>query len=247
MKIAIIGYGKMGKDIAVLLSQLSYVSLLFIDNEEDWKQHEAVLSNCDVAIEFSTPATVIQNLKRCIEKQIPVVTGTTGWGESLDEIIGLAEANNVSLIYGSNFSIGANLFFDLIASFSKVMKEQEAYSVSIEETHHSQKKDRPSGTAITIAETILHESDNLNEWQLEEEDEESDNIILNKGTIPIKSYRFGDVAGVHCVLWKSVADTIELTHSADNRSGFAQGAIRAAFWLLQHPGIYNFKDIYKQI
>jgi 4-hydroxy-tetrahydrodipicolinate reductase len=240
MNIAIIGYGKMGKEIASLLAQIPSVSSFLIDNEEDWNKQNDALSNCDVAIEFSTPATVVQNLKRCIEKRIPVVTGTTDWGQYRAKIFELAKKNHTSLIYGSNFSIGANLFFELNKLLAQKIKEQPQYSVSIEEIHHTQKKDKPSGTAVTIAETILHETENITQWHL-------DDASTHSNSIPIRAQRIGDIFGTHKVLWESEVDSIELIHTAHNRSGFAQGAIKAALWLVANPGIFKFEDIYKQV
>jgi len=240
MKIAIIGYGKMGKEIGTLLSQIPSVSFFFIDNEEDWNNQIDAFLNCDVAIEFSTPATVVQNLKRCIEKRIPVVTGSTGWAEYRSEILDLAKVNNASLIYGSNFSIGANLFFELNGLLAQKIKEQTQYAVSLEEIHHIQKKDKPSGTAITIAETIIKEMNNATQWHLDDNSEHTDSI-------PIKAQRTGEVFGTHKVLWDSYVDSIELIHTAKNRKGFAQGAVKSALWLHTHPGIFKFEDIYKQL
>ena len=241
MNIAIIGYGKMGKEIEILLSKIPAVSCIIIDNEEDWNIREEAFLHCDVAIEFSTPATVVQNLKRCIEKQIPVVTGTTGWTEHRAEILDLAKENHASLIYGSNFSIGANLFFELNRLLAQTIKEQPQYTVSIEEIHHTQKKDKPSGTAVTIAETIINETENLTQWHLD------DGLIHAAGSIPVQTQRTGEVFGIHKVLWESEVDSIEIIHTANNRSGFAQGAVKAALWLAANPGIFKFEDIYRQM
>lgn len=240
MKIAILGYGKMGKEIETILSQIPSVSHFSIDNEEDWNNQADAFLSCNAAIEFSTPATVVQNLKRCIEKKIPVVTGTTGWAQHKTEIINLAKANQTSFMCGSNFSIGANLFFELNRTLAQKIKEQTQYEVSIEEIHHLQKKDKPSGTAIKIAETIMSEINNLSQWHL-------DDTSTQRNSIPIKALRTGDVFGTHQVLWESEVDSIELIHTAKSRSGFAQGAVKAALWLVDHPGIYNFEDIYKQL
>ena len=240
MKIAIIGYGKMGKEIEVILSQIPSISYLIIDNEEDWNTQADAFSSCDAAIEFSTPATVVQNLKRCIEKQISVVTGTTGWAQHKAEIFDLAKKNHTSLVYGSNFSIGANLFFEVNRLLAQKIKEQTQYTVSIEEIHHLQKQDKPSGTAVTIAETIINEVETLTQWHLED-------TAKHSSSIPIKAQRTGDVFGTHKVLWSSEVDTIELIHNAKSRSGFAQGAVKAALWLVTRHGIFNFEEIYKQL
>ena len=240
MKIAIIGYGKMGKEIASILSQIPSISYFLIDNEEDWHTQADAFSTCDVAIEFSTPATVVENLKRCIEKKIPVVTGTTGWAQYKAEILDLAKKNNTSLMYGSNFSIGANLFFELNRLLAQKMKEQAQYTVSIEEIHHTQKKDKPSGTAVTIAETIINEAENLTQWHLDDE-------TIHADSIPIQAQRTGDIFGTHKVLWESDVDSIEIIHTANNRSGFAQGAVKAALWLAENKGVFRFEDVYRQV
>ena len=240
MKIAIIGYGKMGKEIEFILSKIPNVSCFSIDNEEDWNSKSDEFLSCDVAIEFSTPATVVQNLKYCIEKRIPVVTGTTNWAQYRPEIFDLAKKNQSPLIYGSNFSIGANLFFEVNRLLAQKIGEQTQYEVSIEEIHHLQKKDKPSGTAITTAEIIIDEVNRLAQWHLTDNAKQSDSI-------PIEAKRIGEVFGTHKILWESEVDMIELTHTAKNRSGFAQGAVKAALWLVNNPGIFKFEDIYKQL
>jgi 4-hydroxy-tetrahydrodipicolinate reductase len=228
MKLGIIGYGKMGKAIERLAPQYGFLDFVFIDNEEDWLKKQTDIKNCDVAIEFSTPQTVVSNLIQCFELQIPVISGTTGWGERKEELLTLCQNRSLSFIYGSNFSIGANLFFKLNEWLAKQMNIQPQYHISIEETHHIHKKDAPSGTALTLEKTILSQFE-------------------NQTTIPITSHREGEVVGEHLVNYESAEDIIQLKHAAISRDIFAHGALKAAAWLLKHPGIYNFGEIFEKV
>ena len=210
-----------------------------IDNEEDWEtQREAFLSS-DVAIEFSTPGTVVKNLTRCFEANIPVVCGTTGWTNVEKDILKQCQATSNALIYGSNFSIGANMFFKINDLMAQLMNQQPQYDVTIEETHHIHKKDAPSGTAIAIANIIINQLDRKKEWALEDDSDAAD--------INIIAHRFGEEAGTHAVKYKSDDDCIILCHKAFHRAIFAQGAVRAARWLVKNRGIYPFYDIFLNI
>lgn len=235
LSVAIIGYGKMGKEIETVLNEFHHDISVIIDRPEDWDRFDTRLRESDVAIEFSTPETAFENCKKCIEKHIPVVTGTTGWKEKLDNLLGLAENHESSLIYGSNFSIGANIFFMINKILAHTMDSQPQYDVSIEEIHHKAKKDAPSGTAISIAEIILEEIRRKKDWTLCPESESN---------LSINAIRTGDVTGIHKVEYNSIEDTIELKHTAKSRKGFAWGAVKAAMWLKDHPGRYDFKDIF---
>ena len=237
MKISIIGYGKMGKAIARLAPQYGFSDFVIIDNEEDWLNKQSDLQTCNVAIEFSTPQTVLSNLSKCFELQIPVVSGTTGYKK--EEFmkswhnVGARRAlplqpPSVSFIYGANFSIGANIFFKLNEWLAQQMKTQPQYAVSIEETHHIHKKDAPSGTALTIERGILSQFD-------------------NQQNIPIISHREGEVIGEHLVNYNSIEDLIQIKHAAHTRDAFAHGALKAAVWLCRHPGIYTFEDVFDKI
>jgi 4-hydroxy-tetrahydrodipicolinate reductase len=228
MKLGIIGYGKMGKTIERLAVQYGFSNLIIIDNEEDWIKKQDEIKTCDVAIEFSTPQTVIENLTKCFENQIPVVSGTTGWQDKKEASLQLWQNKPVSFIYGSNFSIGVNLFFKLNEWLAQLMKSHPQYSVSIKETHHIHKKDIPSGTALTIQQGIQHHFD-------------------NSLVIPITSKREGEVIGEHFVSYESVEDIIEIKHNALNRESFADGALKAARWLIEHPGVYIFEDIFESV
>lgn len=238
INIAIIGYGQMGKMVQKLILDHQQNISVIIDNEEEWKEKYDNFLKSDVAIEFSTPETAILNLTQCFDAHIPVVCGTTGWHDKLNEVIKIAKEKNGSLIYGSNFSVGANLFFLLNEYAAELLDSQSQYDVAIEETHHIRKKDAPSGTAITTAETIISKLSRKKGWCLGEQ-RTSEQIV-------IEAYREGDVIGTHRVIYSSAEDDIEILHRAHNRLGFAKGAFLAAQWLAEHQGIYEFKDIFPQ-
>ena len=238
MKVTIIGYGKMGKEIEKVLLQAGHTVVATIDNEQEWEERLNAFLQSDVAIEFSMPQTVIANLKRCFEHHIPVVSGTTGWQDQREEVIAQCKAQNGSLVYGSNFSIGANLFFAINEEMAKMMNEQSQYDVSIDETHHITKKDAPSGTAITTAQLILSHLQRKHGWKLDE---------ASADEIAVRAHRVGDAAGIHTVTYTSEEDQIEITHTANSRLGFAKGAVKAAAWLVKNPGIYEFKNIFSQL
>jgi len=229
MKLGIIGYGKMGKTIEKLSFQYGFQEVVIIDNPDEWIQKQNDLKSCDVGIEFSTPQTVVSNLVKCFELNIPVVSGTTGWNEQKEDFLKSYNDKSISFIYGSNFSIGANLFFKLNRYLAQQMRLQHQYEVSIEERHHIHKKDAPSGTALTIEKIILSE------------------IETKKPNIPIVSHREGEIMGEHIVNYNSDEDFIQIRHFAHSRAMFAHGALRAAVWLLNHPGIYAFEDIFEKV
>ena len=217
----------MGKAIYRLASQYGFSVLVVIDNEEDWAEKLNDFANCDAAVEFSTPQTVLLNLTKCFELQIPVVSGTTGWYQQ-EELLKKWKNKPVSIVYGSNFSIGANLFFKLNRWLAQQMKEQPQYQVSIEEIHHVNKKDSPSGTALAIEQTILSQYD-------------------NRFDISIISHREGDVVGEHCVNYGSIEDSIQVKHCAYTRDAFAHGALKAALWLTNNTGCFAFEDIFDKL
>ncbi|MDR1758356.1 MAG: 4-hydroxy-tetrahydrodipicolinate reductase [Bacteroidales bacterium] len=235
-KIAILGYGKMGKEVERAIVALSQRVSVIMDNEQDWEDKWDDFAGSDLAIEFSTPSTAFQNCQRCLQQHIPVVCGTTGWWDRLPE---LSAATGVpSLIYGSNFSIGANLFFKINEWVGALMSREDGYSVSIRETHHTEKKDKPSGTALTLARSIIEHAPRQTGWVSDTESE---------GKLSIYSDRVAGVAGVHEICYQSPEDTITLKHEAHHRGGFAIGAVRAALWLAENPGIYEFKDIFQRL
>jgi 4-hydroxy-tetrahydrodipicolinate reductase len=239
-KIAIIGYGKMGKMIEEVVKQTTSATVAaIIDNEDDWEKQAETLAQCNVAIEFSTPQTACANLMKCFALQIPVVCGTTGWYAKLDEICTAVRQHNLSFIYGSNFSIGANLFFKLNDVLACYMNEQIQYEVNIEETHHAAKLDAPSGTAVTTAQIIMQQLVRKNCWAL--------NGDTQANTLAITAHRIGNINGIHTVNYESDEDIISITHTAKSRIAFAYGAVKAALWLLKNEGIYEFKAIFEQV
>lgn len=229
MKIALLGYGKMGKTIEKLALEKGH-SIVFVKSKD---LVEGKFEDADLAIEFSSPEAAVENISKAMERRIPVVSGTTGWLDKYDEIVDLCKERNGSFIYASNFSIGVNLFFSINEYAAKLISPWKAYNVSIEEIHHLQKKDAPSGTAITIAERILEHS-NKESWKLDASEEN----ILN-----ITAKRENDVKGTHTVSYHSLIDTISLKHEAHSREGFAMGAILAAEWLKDKKGVFTMKDV----
>ena len=215
----------MGKTIERLAPLYGFSEFVMIDNEEDWIEKQDAIKNSDVAIEFSTPQTVIANLSKCFGFKLPVVSGTTGWNEQREPFVNSWQNKSISFIYGSNFSIGANIFFKLNEWLALQMKLQPQYAVSIEETHHIHKKDAPSGTALTIQKVILSQYN-------------------TKKEIPVISHREGEVIGEHLVNYASAEDFIQIKHSAVSRDIFAHGALKAAVWLHKHPGVYAFEDVF---
>jgi 4-hydroxy-tetrahydrodipicolinate reductase len=243
MKIALLGYGKMGQIIERLALERGHeiVLKINIDNQEDLT--ESNLRKADVAIDFSAPDAALGNIYACFDANLPVVVGTTGWYGELQEVKNECIVSNNTLLYGSNFSIGVNLFFHMNKLLAKLMNDYPAYEVQVEEIHHTQKLDSPSGTAMTIAEDIIANLDRKSEWVNELEGTPFDDI-LKKEQLLIESHRIDSVPGTHTVLYSSEVDEIEFKHTAHNRSGFALGAIIAAEWLEKRQGFYNITDIF---
>ena len=235
MKIALLGYGKMGKTIERLALEKGH-SIVFKSTSES---SEGNFEEADVAIEFSSPEAAVSNISKALEAGIPVVSGTTGWLEKYDKIVKICQMRDGSFITASNFSIGVNLFFSINEYAAKLMAPWKEYNVSVEEIHHLQKKDAPSGTAITIAEGILKQSEKK-AWKLDTSDlsAEAEENILN-----ITAKREEDVKGTHIVSYESKIDTISLKHEAHSRDGFALGAILAAEFLKDKKGIFTMKDV----
>lgn len=229
MKIALLGYGKMGKTIEKLALEKGH-SIVFKSMSET---SEGNFEEADAAIEFSSPESAVKNISKALKAGIPIVSGTTGWLEKYDEMVNLCENRNGSFIYASNFSVGVNLFFSINEYAAKLMAKWKDYNVSVEEIHHLQKKDAPSGTAITIAEGILKHSDKK-DWKLDASEE---------NTLNITAKREEDVKGTHIVSYDSPIDTISLKHEAHSREGFALGAILAAEFLKDKKGIFTMKDV----
>jgi 4-hydroxy-tetrahydrodipicolinate reductase len=235
MKIALLGYGKMGKEIEKLCADTDMEIVARIDNEEDWQEYVQDFRGADVAIEFSTPDTVIPNIRKCFEAGIPVVVGTTGWYDQMEQLKDECRAKNGALIFGSNFSVGVNLFFKLNEIFARMMSDYPDYKVAMEEIHHTQKLDAPSGTAISLANILIKEIDRLKDWKKGESNQTERLGIVSK--------RIDPTPGTHIISYLSDIDEIELKHTAKSRAGFAKGAITAARWIQGKKGWYEFADI----
>lgn len=229
MKIALLGYGKMGKTIEKLALERGHEIVLKIDDSKTSYD----ISVADVAIEFSTPDSAFGNIVSCVQKQVPVVVGTTGWLKNYDKAVEICKENRGAFLYASNFSIGVNVFFALNKKLAKLMAPLKNYDVSIEEIHHTQKLDAPSGTAITLAEGIIQNSDKT-AWKLGQ---------AKTTEIPIEAKRIENVPGTHIITYESQVDTIEIKHTAHSREGFALGAILAAEWILGKEGVFSMTDV----
>lgn len=232
MKIALLGYGRMGKEIEKIALQRGHEIVLKISGEESYD-----ITMADVAIDFSIPSAAFQNITNCFQNGVPVISGTTGWLEKYDEAVKVCEENKGSFIYASNFSLGVNIFFELNKHLSNMMNALEDYNVSIEEIHHTKKLDAPSGTAITLAEGIIDHSQKEN-WELQTE-----NTSIKESDIPIVAKRIPDVPGTHTINYDSEVDSIEIKHTAHNRKGFALGAVVAAEWIVGKTGVHTMKDV----
>jgi len=240
MKIALLGYGKMGTAIDDLIKKKyakQYEVILRSDSANAHSFSTEALAAADVAIEFTKPQAAIANIEKCFEANVPVVVGTTGWYGKLKYITELAQQKNQALFYGSNFSIGMNLFFQVNQQLDQLMNDHKTYTPKIEETHHKEKRDAPSGTAITLAEDIVWRMRRLDDWT---DDEDSD----NPDKLSVIAHRSQeDVKGVHSITYTSPMDTIEIKHTAHTRDAFAFGAITAANWLKDKKGIFTMKDL----
>lgn len=235
MKIAILGYGKMGKEIERIALERNHEILMRIDSSEDWNNYIYDFLNADVAIDFSTPANVLDNIMKCFSANVPVVVGTTGWYDQLDVVRELCVGKNQTMFYASNFSIGVNVFFQINKKLAQLMNPHTDYEVYIEETHHTQKLDSPSGTAITLANDIIANLNRKENWKNE--------MTQYEEELGIKSVREANVPGTHIVTYESVNDIIEIKHTAKNRLGFAMGAILAAEFIVRKKGVYEMKDM----
>lgn len=236
MNILLLGYGKMGQLIGEIAESRGHnlAGKINIDNREDLDQLNS--SNVDVAIEFSQPEAAVENIKWCLEKGIPIVSGTTGWLSQKPVIEAMTKEKNGTFFYASNFSIGVNVFFKVNEFLAKLMNETSGYKASIEEIHHTAKKDAPSGTAITLAEGILNNNNSLNDWYLLEGNGEKENEL------PIVSKRIDPAPGTHIIRYQSEIDDIEISHTAHSRQGFALGAILVAEWIKDKKGVLSMND-----
>jgi 4-hydroxy-tetrahydrodipicolinate reductase len=235
MNIALIGYGRMGHEIESIALKRGHFIKLIIDQYNEDDLNKANLDGIDVAIEFTSPEAAFNNISKCLNEKVPVVSGTTGWTENYEKAVDACNKNETSFIHSSNFSIGVNLLFRLNSELAKYMEEYHDYNVSIEEIHHMKKLDAPSGTAITLAEGIIGQNRKYNKWCFGEDKTSS--------CITINSVREGIVPGTHTVSWDSEIDTISLRHEAKNRKGFALGAIVAAEFINKRKGIFTMNDV----
>lgn len=230
MKIALLGYGRMGKTIERLALERGHEIVIKADiDNEDY-----TINDADVAIDFSIPTAAFDNIVNCFEHGVPVVSGTTGWLDKFDDAKQQCIDKNGAFIYASNFSLGVNIFFELNAQLASMMKNLKQYNISMEEIHHTKKLDAPSGTAITLAEGIIENTDKKS-WKLDVTNDDSE--------IPIVAKRIPDVPGTHSIDYDSEVDSIHIKHTAHSRDGFALGAVIAAEWLVDKKGIYTMKDV----
>lgn len=234
MKIVLLGYGKMGKEIEQIALKRNHEIVLRVDENNASSITPADLQKCDVAIEFSTPHTVLHNIKLCFDAELPIVVGTTGWYDNFNTIKNVCETKKGSLFYASNFSLGVNLFFKVNQYLAELMNKYNDYEVTMEEIHHIHKLDKPSGTAITLANQIIEKIQRKKTWSLSEQ---------SASSLFIKDVRQGEVPGTHIIRYQSPIDDIEISHKAHNRKGFALGAIVAAEFLQGKKGIYTMSDI----
>ena len=251
MKTAIIGYGKMGREIERILIERGHTVALIIDEANAADLNAENLAGVDVALEFTTPATAYDNIRKCIECGSPVVSGTTGWTERLEELKALCIEKGSAIFYASNYSLGVNMMFRLNRRLAELMNHHPQYNVNIEEVHHIHKKDAPSGTAITLAEGILAEVERKSGWEnptLVEFDEEGDPIVHYMGeaapeNIAINSLREGETPGIHTVTYDSEDDLLQIVHIIKNRRTLAMGAVIAAEFLCGKKGCYSMDDL----
>ncbi|AUC80884.1 4-hydroxy-tetrahydrodipicolinate reductase [Lacinutrix sp. Bg11-31] len=229
MKIALLGYGRMGKTIETIA--LSRGHKIVIKTSETVTSE---ITKADIAIDFSIPTAAFGNISNCINNNIPVISGTTGWLDHYDKIVDLCQQKKGAFIYASNFSLGVNIFFELNKTLAKMMSALEDYNVSLEEIHHTKKLDAPSGTAISLAKDIVENHNQFNSWQLDANEEK---------VLPITAKRIENVPGTHNITYKSEVDTIKIEHIAHSRQGFALGAVVAAEWLIGKTGVYTMKDV----
>ena len=229
MKLALLGYGRMGKEIEKIAISRGHEIVIRKDVND-----EIDITLADVAIDFSVPTSAFNNITNCLNNNVPVISGTTGWLDKYEEAVALCKEKKGGFIYASNYSVGVNIFFELNKQLAKMMATLDEYKVSMEEIHHTKKLDAPSGTAITLAEGVI-ENSSKSAWVLGEKNETNE--------IPIVAKRIPEVPGTHSVWYNSVVDTIEIKHTAHNRKGFALGAVIAAEWIIGKEGVFSMKDV----
>ena len=236
MKIALLGYGKMGKVIEKIAISSGHEITVSIDNEKEWKDNSLLINTVDIAIDFSTPENILANIDECFQRNIPLVVGTTGWYNEIEVLKERCNTSEKSFIWASNFSIGVNIFFRINQELAKLMNKYNSYDISLEEIHHTAKLDAPSGTAISLANDIIENIDRKSKWVLGNTE--------SKEELQINSKRIDPIPGIHRIIYESEIDNIEITHTANSRDGFAMGAVVAAEWLVDKKGWYEFKDVF---
>ena len=237
MKIALIGYGKMGHEIEAIAKERNHQVVLTIDKDNPQDLSPEKLRMADVAIEFTSPHTAFNNVTACFNAGVPVVSGSTGWIDQMREAEELCRKTNGGFFYASNYSVGVNIFFRVNQLLASLMGKAPGYSLEVEETHHTQKLDAPSGTAITLAEVIAAEIPSKEGWTMNPEEKQK--------SILIKAFREGSVPGTHSVFYESEVDKITFTHEAKNRKGLATGAILAAEFMVGKKGVFGMNDLLK--
>lgn len=229
MKIALLGYGRMGQAIEQIAINRGHDIVIKTSKDSGYN-----IKDADVAIDFSIPNAAFNNISNCLNNNVPVISGTTGWLDKYNDAVSLCEKNKGAFIYASNFSLGVNIFFELNEILAKMMTKLEDYKVDIEEIHHTKKLDAPSGTAITLAEGVIKNHSQYSNWKLDESTE---------NTLPITAKRIPDVPGTHIITYKSDIDTVKIEHEAHSRQGFALGAVIAAEWIIGKTGVFTMKDV----
>jgi 4-hydroxy-tetrahydrodipicolinate reductase len=235
MKIGLIGYGKMGKTIESIALERGHTIVLKIDIDSQSDFTKENLQQCNVVIEFTGPHSAKENILKCLDAGTPVISGSTGWLANLNEVEKFCKERNGTLLYASNFSVGVNIFFELNKKLAQLMNDHKDYVVSMQEIHHTQKKDAPSGTAITLAEQIIHANADKKNWINDETDNPDELSIISKRQDP--------APGTHSIKYSSAIDDIEIIHTAHNRQGFALGAVIAAEYVYNKKGIFSMKDV----
>jgi len=235
MNIAIIGYGKMGKEIEKVALERGHTVSLKITSKNTEELNTSNLEAIDVAIEFTNPALAVKNINQCALGNTPVVVGTTGWYADFEKVTNTISENNGAILYATNCSIGVNLFFKLNKQLAQIMNQHKEYKISMDEIHHTQKLDSPSGTAITLAEGIIENNNKLNAW--------TEDINQASNELPITAHRVESVPGTHQINYTSEIDSIEIKHTAHNRKGFAMGAVIAAEFIKDKKGIFTMEDV----
>ena len=235
MKIGLIGYGKMGKSIEQIATGQGHEIVFALRGDTPPTQEELTLA--EVCIEFTGPESAFKNLKACIDSGTPVISGTTGWLEQMEELENYCRENNGSFFYASNYSVGVNIFFTLNEQLARIMNQFEQYEITMEEIHHTAKKDAPSGTAISILDGLTENLDRKSEWHLGHD--------IKSESVPVNVKRIDPTPGTHSVTYSTGIDAIEIKHTAHSRDGFAQGSITAAQWLIGKTGVFGMKDMLK--